>query len=416
MTDRRIVPFVVAQHSEDAAFHWNLRDDAVCAPHYSLRRLERLEARLEGHLDGLRVSGRPGWELCRAELRARDPGGVFVAGVLALESGDATRVGEVFAIALQEPGQARALASTLGWLEWDVVRGYVEGLASSDVPLARRVAVAAYALHRTDPERRLHHLLADDEAIVRARALRAVGELGREDLGGGAIDGLTDSDETCQLWAAYSLALLGHGAGVDRLRTLVERDHPLAARAAVLAARATPLDDAHAWHHRLRSDVKRRRVAIQVAGAIGDPAVIPWLLAAMDEPPVARVAGEAFATITGVDLAYDDLERGRPADLEVRPNDDPTDEDVSMDEDQHLPFPEPRLVADWWSRNGASFRTGTRYLAGDPIARPALDQALRKRRQRVRAAAALELALLHRGQRLFEIRAPAARQRAALGS
>ena len=51
--------------------------------------------------------------------------------------------------------------------------------------------------------------------------------------------------------------------------------------------------------------------AIIMAGAIGDPEFIPWLIDQMKILPLARPAGEAFTLITGVDLAYRDLERNR---------------------------------------------------------------------------------------------------------
>jgi len=41
---------------------------------------------------------------------------------------------------------------------------------------------------------------------------------------------------------------------------------------------------------------------------LGDPVLLPWLFEQMIIPEVARVAGESVSMITGVDLAYDDLD------------------------------------------------------------------------------------------------------------
>ena len=56
----------------------------------------------------------------------------------------------------------------------------------------------------------------------------------------------------------------------------------------------------------------------------------------MEVPELARVAGEAFTMITGVDIAYEDLEGEWPEDFEAGPTESPEDEDVEMDPDEDL--------------------------------------------------------------------------------
>ena len=73
---------------------------------------------------------------------------------------------------------------------------------------------------------------------------------------------------------------------------------------------------------------------------IGDPMYIPWLINLMTVPEVSRVAGEAISMITGVDLAYDDLDGEWPEGFESGPAENPEDEDVAMDSDEDLPWPE----------------------------------------------------------------------------
>ena len=46
------VAIVLAQHAEEAAFLWLLRDAAVRAPHYGLADLAALDRRIAAHLDG----------------------------------------------------------------------------------------------------------------------------------------------------------------------------------------------------------------------------------------------------------------------------------------------------------------------------------------------------------------------------
>jgi len=148
------------------------------------------------------------------------------------------------------------------------------------------------------------------------------------------------------------------------------------------------------------------RQAVQGAGIIGDPLYIPWLIQMMAIPDVARVAGESFSMITGIDLAYDDLDGEWPEGFEAGPTENPEDEDVAMDSDEDLPWPEPSLIQAWWDKNQRSFQTGKRYLVGKPISIEHCLQVLRTGYQRQRRAAALELALLQPEEPLFNTSAP----------
>src|SRR5262245_48943270 len=108
---------IITRHAEEAAFLWLLRDAAVCAPHYALKDLARLDERVEAHLDGLRVAGDTGWTILTRQLEAApEPGETFAAGVLAAESDLPARMEPVVKAATASPANARALASAFGWL------------------------------------------------------------------------------------------------------------------------------------------------------------------------------------------------------------------------------------------------------------------------------------------------------------
>jgi uncharacterized protein (TIGR02270 family) len=135
-----------------------------------------------------------------------------------------------------------------------------------------------------------------------------------------------------------------------------------------------------------------------------------WLIQQMSVPENARAAGEAFSMITGVDLAYEDLETDRPEGFEAGPTDEPDDENVEMDPDEDLPWPDAELVDKWWGSNRGRFANGQRYFLGGPAAEPAWRSGLAGGFQRQRHAAALELALAIPESVLLEVRAPGFRQ------
>jgi uncharacterized protein (TIGR02270 family) len=172
---------------------------------------------------------------------------------------------------------------------------------------------------------------------------------------------------------------------------------------------------AHALEKELARSPQTIRLAIMCAGAMGDPVSIPRLVEQMENPELARIAGESFTMITGADIAYEDLEGNKPQGFEAGPTESPEDEDVAMDPDEDLPWPNPELILKWWDQRKSRFRNGTRYLMGRTVSPEHLQHVLRTGRQRQRAAAALELAMLNPGQPLFEVRAPGFRQQQLLG-
>jgi uncharacterized protein (TIGR02270 family) len=227
--------------------------------------------------------------------------------------------------------------------------------------------------------------------------------------------GLNDPDKNARFASAWSVTLLTPNVdSLAVLRSIAESSGPLSDKALQTAIRRMDSASAKAWQMWFSRRKGGMRSAIVAAGAIGDSELVVWLIGQMNVPVLARLAGEAFTMITGVDLAYDDLEKKAPDGFESGPTEDPADENVDMDPDEHLPWPDPALIHKWWTQNQRRFQKGTRYLLGKPMTIDWLRQVLRIGRQRQRSAAALELAIREPGQPLFEVRAPGFRQQAAL--
>ncbi|MFZ1416322.1 MAG: TIGR02270 family protein [Defluviicoccus sp.] len=408
--------FVLEGIVDGSSFLWLLRDRAVAAPHYKLTHHVRLDNRVEAHIDGLRVAGEVGWELAVEQLQFEEAGELFAASVLALESRDWVRIDRVIDVAARLPDAARGLFSALGWVERAQLHGTVKALLDSDDPFRRRLGLIACALHRVDPGAHITAALEDPEPGLRVRALKAAGELGRADLRTAVTAHLDDDDPAFRFRAAWAAVLLGErGQALAQLFTIAaDLASPWQAPALQLAPRLLTSHAAEAWFRDLGKEPAWRRLLITAIGVHGDPSYVPWLIEQMAEPVHARVAGEAFSMITGADLAYDDLETDRPEGFESGPTENPEDEDVALDPDEDLPWPAPELIARWWQANAARFAAGQRFLCGQPVAEAHCRQVLRTGFQRQRIAAALELALMRAERPLFEWRAPAFRQQAAL--
>jgi uncharacterized protein (TIGR02270 family) len=411
-----IIEDIVTQHAEEASFLWFLRSLAVDAPHYSLADLAELDDRVEAHLDGLRIAADAGWTICKEALAQEEPGEVFAAAALAFESGMEDRINVVLEAACPDPELSGGIVSAIGWLPYEQVRNYITSLLKSKDPSHQRIGLAASAVNRKDPGKAIVDALNGKDLSLKARAHRAVGELGRVDLFSVVKRQLAAEDKDCRFWAGWSSVLLGDRAdGLALLKAVATSDSPFRERALNLALRVMDDASAQTWLKELAQHPEWIRYAVIGAGVVGNPVRIPWLIEQMEVPELARVAGEAFSMITGIDIAYEDLEGEWPEGFEAGPTESPDDEDVELDPDEDLPWPDPTLIGEWWDKNKGAFRSGTRYLLGQPISRQNLQQSLRKGFQRQRAAAALELAILQPGRPIFEVRAPGFRQKQILG-
>lgn len=410
-----IIPEILFNHSEGVSFLWLLREKAVHAPHYSLKDLAKLDGRVEAHIDGLRIAGDAGWEFCKEALGAGEAEEVFAATVLAFESGDEARIQTVINVAEEKIETCRGLVSAIGWLTWQQAEAHVGKLLADESPLFRYIGLAACAAHRQDPEKALIAALRDEEPLIRARALQSAGELGKTDLLAFIQENMKTQDDFCRYSAAWSAALLGDASSASVLKSFVRPDFFWPEDALKIAMRRMSPPSAIDWQTaELAKQSETLRLAIIGAGTIGDPVLTPWLMEQMAVPELARVAAEAFTMITGVDIAYADLEGERPEGFESGPTENPEDEDVEMDPDADLPWPSPGLIHAWWEKNKGRFRNGTRHLLGQPITYQHMEHVLRTGRQRQRHAAALEMSMLKPGLPLFEVRAPGYRQQQIL--
>lgn len=409
-----ILADIVLQHANEAAGLWTTRGELAAAPNVNLFDLARWDERLAAHLDGLLVAGEEGWPVCDSLLEDQSAGAMFVVAARAIEDKRSDKLDGLFVLAGTVPETAPGLTAAFGWAGRDQLKGIVATLLQSEQAFKRAVGVAACAMHRVDPGIDSGPWLRDSEPVVRARALRAVGELGRHELLSRVTAALDEDDPDCRFWAGWSAVLLGDRTrAVDALSRMDEADGPHRLRAFRLALQALPPAEGHHLLQRLAADQAHRRSLIYGSGIVGDPAYVSWLLEQMADDQTGRLAGEAFTLITGADLDALHLERPRPEHVESEPTENPEDESVEMDPDEGLPWPDRDGVQRWWDANRGRFQPGARYFMGNPVTRPDCIHVLKEGCQRQRALAAHHLCLLEPGP-LFNTSAPAWRQQRLL--
>jgi uncharacterized protein (TIGR02270 family) len=413
--DRPAISAVVQQHVDDAVSLRLMRSVLVRAPHVELHRLRRLDDRLAAHLDGLAVAGEAARRLLNETLANPSAAALFTCTVLALDSGDQAWLDRLLAVAEADPEVRRGVVSAFGWVSPQSLRGVTPTLLGASSPWRRGVALAACAMHSVDAGQVMAASLASDDAGLRARALQVCGVAGRVDLLGACLSGLDDADVAVRGAAACTTLRLGERErSVPVLRALAQEPGP--GREEALAWLGLALDGAAArhWLKDLSRDPADQRRLLRAIGLVGDVHFVPWLIERMREPALSRLAGESFALVTGLDLAYLDLDGSAPEGVESSPNDDPESADVALDEDESLPWPDVGKIEGWWSRHGAGFAAGARVFMGGAVDAARCLDVLGKAGQRQRMAAARHLALQLPARAMFRVAAPAWRQERAL--
>ncbi len=388
---------IYEQFVEQASFLWVLRSIAVEDPHYDVESLLELEQRIEAQLDGLMSSVEVAWEICLQALEHEEPGEVFTSAVIAFRSHDSVKIQKAIEAGLSSDETAKGLISAMGWLPGILVHPWIKKFFSSKDLDHKYLALAACSVRRENPGEYLNNILDRDDCKnhrkLYARALRLIGELRRLDLMPYLNEALSSEHKDIRFWSNWSAILLGNRAAVKNLESFIFEQGTHQINAIDIAFRVLPVEQARNWVSRLAGDKEQKRAVIKSTGILGDPHAVNWLISKMSEPLEARLAGEAFTLITGIDLEENELVADIIPVVSPQPNDDVDDEDVSLDDDENLPWPNQEKITSLWMSLGSGFISGQRYFMGKSISENSLNRIIINGYQRQRHAAAMELAL-----------------------
>ncbi len=397
---------VLEEHLDEAAFRWLQWERALEAPDFSLLDTANQEEQLAAHLQGLVL------------------GGAEAADALlwpALDSGEATRI-TAAAYVLLAQGQVEAL---LNFMQGDApearaaVRRAVELSAAPNLgehllPLLKRDDaslqahfLAALAFRHEAPAELLAEYLLHDEPQARMTALRASPPLPEATVRR-LLPRLLESEHP-GIRAAAMEAGLTSGARMawEACRQAVRACNAHSPQAMVLLALfGTDADMA------LLVDTlgirEMRPHALWALGFSGRLEAMEACLALLDDPLAARLAGEAFSAMTGLQVeglyALPPGERPEGAPLPPEQQ-EALDADLVPKPEDDLPWPCIGAVRYWWKEARPRFHAERRYLNGQPLEGPVLLESLTHGPMRRRHVLALELAIRSRGRHRIPTRA-----------
>lgn len=384
---RPILWDIYEEHLDEAAFLWGQWERAMDAAHYTLDEvIEGPEERLRAHLDGLVLGGkRVAEKLLIPALGDDDDGKVTAAAWALLQAEDADHLELMLdALAKAEKKETRAALTRAFELaeRSDLGARLQPRLAASAPPVqAMIVNVLSAGLQPAPPGQSpawgfpIEPLLESRDQELLSAALLALCRA-PDPAFGHVIEKLLASPYV----AIRDLAIeAGIGLGLRAARTacskLVARNASGSRMSlAVLASGGEPVDIAATIR---KLDVKSmRRDALWALGFAGTVQAAGAILAWIADDEVDKVAGEAFATITGARIAGPLAEVGQ-TDNSAPPQAEDDDEPVPvvLPEDA-LPVPHSDRLLAWWNKAESRFAPEARYLYGQPLSPEAQRAAL----------------------------------------
>ncbi|MDZ7923366.1 MAG: TIGR02270 family protein [Marinagarivorans sp.] len=384
--------------ADDAAFFWVLRSAALKQPHFNQIDIVELEQRITARLDGLITSPEEAWTLCEAALEFDQEGEAFVAAVLAFYSLDNYKIQRAVEAGLASPQAFKGLTGALAWLPGSQCHSWIKKFLTSKDLNHKYLAITLCSLRREDPSDYLTAILQRADCIaykpLYLRALRLIGELKRADLNPFLNIAQQSDDDDIIFWSHWSAVLLGDRAAANRLIPFIKSDDMYQQKAIDIVFRVLPIDDARRLIAQLAASPEQIRTVIKATAALGDPHAVSWLIAQMQTPENARLAGEAFTLITGIDIDDNQLALEAPPKQEGSNVEEDADDNMDMPEDEHLPYPDEHKVSALWATRQQQLVVGKRYFMGKLLEAEHLQNVFVTGKQRQRKMAALELALL----------------------
>jgi uncharacterized protein (TIGR02270 family) len=398
------------KYFDDASFLWVLRNNSINKFNYNWQEIKELDKRIDSQIDALLTSPDESWTICLSSLQLFQPGEVFVSSILAFRSLDIRKIQIAVEAGLTDHCTFEALTAAMSWLPDRYIHSWIKKFLSSKNLEHKYLALAVCGSRREDPREYLTHILNRADCLCHenlyARGLRLIGEIKRFDLIPILKRAAENENEVIKFWSIWSQILLGDRSKALLLKNWITDPNPLQLQAVNICFRVIPIDLARDWIVTLSKNPLNQRVVIQTTAILGDPEAIPWLLAKMHNPVFSRIAGEAFTTITGIDLKEHNLILENIPKLEnILPDNDIEDISDNID-DGNLEFPDVNKLAALWQKYQTRFLVGNRYFFGKIINDNAetlthLRKIFINGNQKIREAAALELSLLNDSQYLL---------------
>jgi uncharacterized protein (TIGR02270 family) len=411
--DRALRWDVLELHLDEAAFLWQQWEKALDSPLHAFPDLaEGLERRLDAHLSALAAAGRRAADrLLTPALADKDLDRARAAASALLAPGEGRDIAAVIkAYAHGKQVNRPAIARALQLSASPEVSQQLLPLLEVTVPFTLVPAIWLLAFRRAIPEPDLARLLNNPDPGVASAALAAA----RFAPGVAGVPMLEHAlrSTPAEQEAALVTGLVSGYRSIWRLCGDLAAAPGLAGSAGRTAQVLLAMGGEDEELDRLIAMLDDRALTADALWALGfngrvraADACLPWM--EQDDRTLARLAGEAFSAITGLELTGRYIEEDLTLEDEepIPFEQDDLDAKLEPGPESDLPLPEPGLVSAWWSEARPKLDPAGRYLSGRPFDLDPLLDALQFGAARRRHMLALELAIRSRGAIQVETRA-----------
>jgi len=388
---------IYEQYFNEAAFLWVLRSVFLNQPHISKQDVITLEKRIQSQLEGLLSSVDISWSICKESVGLNQAGEIFTSLYVAMNSNNLNNVETVVESGLKSESGTKELASAMEWLPASVSNSWLKKLLKGKDLRHKYLGIKVCSFRRINPGEALLSVLKREDCQknnkLYASALKLAGELKRKDSLSLITNAVKNEDYEVCFWSNWSCILLGLSKNVENLKPYVFNMGKFQEQAVDICFRVLPVTMAKQWISDLSKNTNQVRTAIRAIGILGDPYAVNWLINKMTDSHNAKLAGESFTLITGLDLTQNNLASKEPDNYPVIPDNDEEDHDVSLDSDENLPYPDIKNIDSSWNKIYKNFVVGKRYFMGSLITSELLNEFMENGSQRQRHYASLELAL-----------------------
>lgn len=358
---------LIRVHVENAAHLAQQRMWLTGAPQARLTDIYETDQRLGGNLRYLKLAGAVAVDMA-AEVFATDPemGEAVVYAALSMQAGQPKFAADILGQMEGEAAAITALAEAFRHVDRAAQRTTFYAWISHEDPQLVCAALGAATLLRLNLKDLLLPLIADPRPAVQAAAFEHLGVMGLVQHGPAVLGALGHKDAGLAFAAAVAAVRLGHAPAARQLVEYITADLPPGkCRLAVeVGFPMLPEEAAHAKVRALLADDATIRWGLLALGSIGSTRTLPYLLRQMEQVNTMRMAGWAFAMITGANIAEDDLELDAFPECEDDPLLEGAAEELFFEDG--LPFPDVKRVTQWLITKGKALSAEHPLLFGLP--------------------------------------------------
>jgi uncharacterized protein (TIGR02270 family) len=406
---------LVEESLDEAEFLWRQWEAALSTHDRDLGGVRFwVEERLSGSLDGLRAAGAAAYEsLLVPALEAEDPFRATAAAHVLAVAGD-PRGGGALAGAVRDAKIDRLpiFRRALELAPAQAVVAHVEPvLAKTSSAEVAALLLDVASFQQRDAAEQARRAAGEANSILQAAGLRAL-RSSRADPGLDLVERHLGSADRSVRQAAIETGLLGGApAAWACCRESVSTPEPGSDRTLLFLALLGGDAEVRGLVA-LLGDAGVQRGALFALGFAGTRLAADACLEATKDEALAKLAGEAFCAIVGLDLAKEGMvssDPERPAEP-IPFEEEDLDADIAAKPEELLPRPDPARLGVWWEGHRRLFAANERYIGGARADLAGLQSALEHGPTRRRHAIAAELAVRSGGRYRVETRAFSADQ------